>query len=52
MAPAERTEGMQMASDNDMKAHAETYELVMGLLKWGTVASALVGLLVIVLISS
>lgn len=41
-----------MASDNDMKAHAETYDLVMSLLKWGTIISAAVGLLVIVLISS
>ncbi len=41
-----------MASDNDMKAHNETYVLVMNILKWGTVGSALVGLLVILLISS
>lgn len=41
-----------MASDNDMKAHNETYGLVMGMLKWGTVACALIGILVIVLISS
>ena len=41
-----------MASDNDMKAHAETYDKVMGMLKWGTVGCALVAALVIVLISS
>lgn len=41
-----------MASDNDMKAHEQTYGMVMGMLKWGTVASALVGALVIVLIST
>lgn len=41
-----------MASDNDMKAHNETYGLVMNILKWGTVGCALIGLLVILLISS
>jgi Bacterial aa3 type cytochrome c oxidase subunit IV len=37
-------------SDNDMRAHRETYEGVMGLLKWGTIASALVGIVVILII--
>lgn len=40
-----------MASDNDMKAHIGTYEGVMSLLKWGTIASASVAALVIILIS-
>lgn len=35
----------------DMRAHMETYSGVMGLLKWGTVASALVAALVIFLIA-
>lgn len=41
-----------MAGDMDMKAHRETYDGVMVLLKWGTVASFLVGALVVVLIGS
>ncbi len=45
-------EGNDVASDNDMKAHEQTYDLVMSMLKWGTVASALVGALVIVLIAN
>lgn len=40
-----------MASDNDMKAHLGTYEGVMGLLKWGTIASAAIAALVVILIS-
>jgi len=45
-------EGNDMASDNDIKAHQQTYGSVMTMLKWGTVASALVGALVILLIST
>lgn len=41
-----------MASDNDMKAHEQTYVSVMSFLKWGTIASALVGALVIFLIAT
>lgn len=41
-----------MAGNGDMKAHRETYEGVMSLLKWGTVACALVGMVVILLIAS
>lgn len=41
-----------MANQGDMKAHSETYHGVMNLLKWGTVGSALVGLLVIILIAT
>lgn len=40
-----------MAGDQDIKQNTATYESVMGMLKWGTVASALVAALVIVLIS-
>ncbi len=41
-----------MASQNDMKAHTETYVGVMGLLKWGTAASLLVGALVVLIIAT
>jgi hypothetical protein len=43
-----------MGSSNnhgDMRAHQETYSGVMGMLKWGTVACALVAALVIFLIA-
>ena len=40
-----------MASDNDMKAHLGTYEGVMTILKWGTIVSAAIAALVIILIS-
>jgi len=40
-----------MATD-ELKPHEETYSMVMSLLKWGTIVSALVGLLVILLIAS
>ena len=35
----------------DMHAHQETYSGVMGLLKWGTVVSAIVAAIVIFLIA-
>jgi Bacterial aa3 type cytochrome c oxidase subunit IV len=35
----------------DMRAHLETYSGVMGLLKWGTVAAAIVAAIVILLIA-
>jgi hypothetical protein len=35
-----------MAENGDMKAHEQTYHGFIGLLKWGTVASALVAALV------
>ncbi len=41
-----------MASQNDMKAHNETFAGVMTLLKWGTIAASLVAILIIVLISN
>lgn len=41
-----------MAGNGDMKAHRETYEGVMSLLKWGSVATFIVGAIVVVLIGS
>ena len=41
-----------MAGNGDMKAHQETYDGVMNLLKWGGVAAFIVGAIVIVLIGS
>ncbi len=41
-----------MASDNDMHAHQETYGSVMNMLKWGTVACALVGAFVVFIIAT
>jgi Bacterial aa3 type cytochrome c oxidase subunit IV len=40
-----------MASDNDMKAHQQTYIGVMGLLKWGSVASFIIGAIVVLIIA-
>jgi Bacterial aa3 type cytochrome c oxidase subunit IV len=40
-----------MAGDQDIKQNSATYESVMAMLKWGTVASALLAALVIILIS-
>jgi Bacterial aa3 type cytochrome c oxidase subunit IV len=39
-------------SQGDMKAHVQTYEGVMGMLKWGTVGCFLLGMLVVVLIAT
>ncbi len=39
------------ASDNDMRAHRETYEGVMVLLKWGTIASAILAAIVVLIIA-
>lgn len=41
-----------MAGNGDMKAHRETYESVMSLLKWGTVGTFIIGAIVVVLIGS
>ncbi len=41
-----------MAGNGDIKAHRETYEGVMNLLKWGALASFVVGAIVVVLIGS
>lgn len=49
---ASKSKGIDMAGNGDMKAHEQTYDLVMSIFKWGTVACALVGALVIVLIST
>jgi hypothetical protein len=40
------------ASDNDMRAHRETYDGVMSLLKWGTVLSAIVTAIVVFILAS
>ncbi len=40
-----------MAGNQDIKENRSTYESVMAMLKWGTVASALVAALVLILIS-
>ncbi|MEY3657340.1 MAG: Bacterial aa3 type cytochrome c oxidase subunit [Pseudomonadota bacterium] len=40
-----------MAGNNDLKAQKQTYEGVMSMLKWGTIASALLAILVIILIA-
>ena len=39
-------------SQNDMAAHSDTYLSVMSMLKWGTVASAIVAIVVVLLIAS
>lgn len=41
-----------MASNNDMRAHQETWEGVKSLLFWGTAASLVVGFLVILIIAT
>ena len=37
---------------NDLAAHSDTYLSVMSMLKWGTVASAIVAAVVVLLIAS
>ena len=39
-----------MASGNDMKAHQSTYTGFLGLVKWGTILTVLVTILVMALI--
>ncbi len=39
------------ASDNDMPAHEATYAHVMELLKWGSAAAFLVGMIVVLIIA-
>lgn len=46
------TKGTEMAGNGDMKAHRETYVSVMGLLKWGTIGTFIIGAIVVVLIGS
>lgn len=41
-----------MAGNGDMKAHRETYDNVMNLLKWGSVGVFIIGAIIIVLIGS
>jgi Bacterial aa3 type cytochrome c oxidase subunit IV len=41
-----------MAGKGDMKAHSETYTSVMGMLKWGSLACFLLGMLVVFLIAT
>lgn len=53
---AERQSGNQwgknkMASGNDMKAHESTYTGFLGLVKWGSILTALVTVLVVYLIA-
>ena len=40
-----------MASGNDMKAHESTYTGFLGLVKWGSILTALVTVLVVYLIA-
>ena len=40
-----------MAGNSDMKAHAQTYDRVIAMLKWGAVAVACIALAVILIIS-
>lgn len=41
-----------MAGNGDMKVHEQTYGGFLGLLKWGTIASILVVVLVVYLLAS
>lgn len=41
-----------MASDGNMKSATQTYAGFVGLMKWGTIASVAVAVLVVLLISS
>lgn len=41
-----------MAGNGDLKAHEQTYEGVMGMLKWGTVACFALAALVVLLIAT
>jgi hypothetical protein len=41
-----------MAEHGDMKAHEKTYEGVMNLMKWGTIASFVLAMVVVLLIAN
>jgi hypothetical protein len=41
-----------MAENGNFKSHSETYAGVMSMLKWGTIACALVGALVVTIIAT
>ncbi|MGP7796552.1 aa3-type cytochrome c oxidase subunit IV [Sphingomonas sp. CLY1604] len=43
--------GWMMAGNGDMKAHVATYSSVTAMMKWGTVACAIIALFVIWLIA-
>lgn len=45
-------QGMFMAGAGDFKAHERTYTGFLGLLKWGTIASAIVAAFVVYLLAS
>ena len=47
----DRFRGVVMASQNDMKMAEETYSTFIGLVKWGTILSAIVAAVVILVIS-
>lgn len=48
---SDRCTGEGMADNGDIKAHVSTYDRVIGMLKWGTVACFLLAALVVWLIS-
>ena len=41
-----------MSAGKDTKAHEETYHFFTGLMKWGTILSFVVGMLVVFIIAS
>jgi len=41
-----------MASGNDMKAHAGTYDAFIGMLKWAVPLIAVIGLVVVLIIAT
>lgn len=45
-------EGMDMASEGNMKSATETYAGFVSMVKWGTIACAIITALVVVLIAS
>jgi Bacterial aa3 type cytochrome c oxidase subunit IV len=47
-----QTQGSAMAGNGDLKAHEQTYGKVMNVLKWATVATAIITLIVVLLIAS
>lgn len=47
-----KTRGQDMASEGNMKAANDTYGSFVGFVKWGTIASIAVAVLVVLLIST
>ena len=41
-----------MSQNGDIKSHQETFDSVMGMMKWGTVATVIVVVVVVMLIAS